>query len=268
MIPSNLIPGAVWQRQRKKDATLSTVLFVTNIGLSEAVLERNPQQVVFRTEQGKVLSMSVEDFTANRSFAVLDSVLAAHIAQIDSYFEEEDEEVTDLIGGTQIEETLFAPELAPLPVIETVSTTVLERKAPASLPGLSINVGPHPLATALQSSLVAYTEAPYHNGDTLHTLKFLMQPNGLTLADVRSAFSVKDPNSIQKFELTTTVEKFQVEIVGFLDVMLESNQLDSMACLYVLSEGDFRAPAEDPVAETAVIDLNAGATATASVIVS
>ena len=258
MAPSNLVSGSVWQRQRKNQTTLSLVLYVTNEGLTGPALDDNPQQVVFRTEQGKILSMSIADFTAKRTYAIMDNQVADHLAQLDSILEESlDEEEQDMIDSVVADETLFAPETPPSTTDSADSPVVA---------ALTINVGPHPLATALQSNLVAYSESPYFNGDTLHTLKFRMQNvGGMSLADVRSAFQVSDPNSIQKFEVSTSVEKFQVEIYGFLDVMLEADQNGNYACLYVTSEGDFRAPAEEVVDMSVVVEPAVSSSVTVTV---
>lgn len=244
--PSNLVPGSIWQRSTKKGFAHSTVLFVTNEGATQEVLEAHPQQVVFLTEAFKVLSMDVESFTAKRSYVDMDSDIEALLGMITSPPVEDEEDVNLDIDNIEVDESLF-PQTEQATAVEDLAASTTEVPwAPR------LNVGPHVFAEALQSNFIAYSESPFHTGDTLHTLKFALSSN-LTLADIRKAFTVSDPNSIAKFEVTSATGSFQVEVAGFVDVMLECVGED-FGCLYVTSEGDFRAPpeVEQPVEVTTV----------------
>jgi hypothetical protein len=245
--PSNLVPGSIWQRSTKNGNSNSTVLFVTNEGSSPAVLAVHPQQVVFLTEEFKVLSMQIPSFIGKRTFAGMDSDVDALLNLVVSPPPEEEEEVDLNLDEVQVDETLFAnpeseeSEEEPDTSNDTNEETSLGEAFSSN--GLSINLGPHPLAGKLQDAFSGYIESPFHTGDSLHALSFEIG-SYLSLADIRSAFSLSDPNGIDKFEVTSHSETFQVEIYGFVDVMLESSIYGSTdrAVLYITSEGDFRDP--------------------------
>lgn len=229
--PSNLTSGSIWARQKPNsdEYSYSLVLCVTNEGLPERVLEKNPQQVVFVTDQGKILSMCVEDFCHKRHYFTFDASFADSFEEIITTRDDDEvesdpaEEGQSSIDDVVADEKLFSAEQS------------VKDKAGC----LALNVGPHPLAEVLQSSLVGYVESPFHTGDTLHTLKFELS-DSLTINGIIRAFLVSDPNSIQKFELSTATETFQVEIDTFVCVLLESDQWSNYGCLYITSNGCFR----------------------------
>ena len=242
-IQSNIIPGSVWGRVKKNgEKSQVTVLLVTNQGCSTKVLESNPHQVVFLTEQSQVLSMTIDQFLNNRVYEGKRADIEAGISYILNPDTESEEEVIDL-DTVEADEKLF-DSMLPEEVGDD-DTTELE---PEDVNSLSINVGPHPYAESLTQNFVSYTEAPYHTGDTLHTLKFRLGSD-LSLETVAQAFKVSDPNSIQTFEVTTATTSFKVEVDSYITTMLESTYED-LACLYILSNGDFRA-----VADTASLDV-------------
>jgi hypothetical protein len=218
--------------------------------LPERVLEKNPQQVIFVTGQGKVLSMGVEDFCAKRHYHTFDTDTATDFEALITLKEDDESDDDQLpIDSVVADEALFAKDQ---------SEDASEEDEPLGAPLMSLNVGPHPLADALRTNLRCYNEYPFHTGDTLHTLKFLLA-DGLTIRGIREAFTITDPNAVQKFELVTATETFQVDIDAFVDVLLESDQYSTFGCLYVTSEGDFRSPAEEVAVATQeddVVDLS------------
>lgn len=253
MTPSNLIPGSIWERARKGEPSYSLVLCVTNEGLSQNVLEKHPQQVVFVTDQGKVLSMGISEFAANRSYYNFNAKAAEMFDNLinppeeDEELDEEDAAIlAEGIDNVSPDETLFVSDAGPA-TEESAEDDVVD----SSPSVMRINVGPHPIADLLQANLVGYSESPFHTGDTLHTLKFTLG-SGLTLANIRDAFKVSDPNAVQKFELETATETFQVDIDGFVDVMLEADSWITYGCLYITSEGDFRSPVDLVITEQQV----------------
>ena len=265
--PSNLISGSIWARSKpNNESSYSMVLCVTNEGLPERVLEKNTQQVIFVTEQGKVLSMGVEDFCAKRHYETFDVDAAAAFEALINLLKGDDDSADDqpTIDSVVADETLFAKDQ---PEPEPGASSEDEESASS----LALNVGPHPLANILRKNLVLYTESPFYTGDTLHTLKFVLS-DALSLASLREAFTISDPNAVQKFELVTATETFQVGIDAFVDVLLEADQWANYGCLYVTSQGDFRSPSEEVAVATQeddVVDLSVtavtGVTTTISV---
>jgi hypothetical protein len=268
-IQSNLIPGSIWNRQKKNGVAKNTVLLVTNEGCSEKILAAHPQQVVFLTESYQVLSMSVNDFLQGRVYAGLEATVAATVELLTT---EQEGPLDDVeIEDVAIESSLFDSMLETVETDDDIEEVPTEVGADNLSATLGLSVGAHSLAPALESSLIAYSEAPYHTGDTLHILRFTLD-NGLTIKDVAQAFTLTDPNAIQSFEVKTNREILNVVIDSYVDTMYEANAFEDCITLYVLSAGMYRdnTPAvqeepeevilhDDPVTEVAadaIIDLN------------
>lgn len=235
--PSNLVPGSIWKREGSETTTESVVLFVTNAGLSAKVLEKNPQQVVFMSADAAILSMSIDRFVKNRTYdgmsePVSDLIAAIPGAALGAPSVDDDEDDSDLIDLNQavIDSALFTGGAS-----EPEATT----EEPQESGGLVINVGPHPLQRALESAALAYRETPFHTGDTLHEVQFLLSDE-LTLEMLHSAFSPADPNSIQKFEVVLENTRFAVDFSGVIGVMLSGIGSTAVGSLFVVSDGDFR----------------------------
>lgn len=256
MTLSNLVSGSLWSRETKKNGqSISVVLFVTNEGLQEKVLEKFPQQVVFLTENNQILSMTVEEFTRARTFAGMSEKMASLLESI--IVPDDEEEETGEIDSVEVDGKLFVTDDNGT---EEESEEEEEQEQPtSSRTDLYANFGPHPKAQALADNLAVYSEAPMlPGGDTLHTLKFNIGDD-LTLSDIRDAFRIDDPNSIQKFELTTSTQTFTVDIAGFVNVMLESYPYVDYGCLFVTTEGNFRdsSKVEDAASENSSIAVAA-----------
>lgn len=240
---SNLVSGSVWERRFKdpaKSPTTSVVMFVTNDGLSPTLLEENPQQVVFVTESKKILSMSVEAFLNRRVYIGFSSDLAAALkTAVDSASVEEGEEGEE----TLVDISSIVPD--PSMFVSAADQDQEDSDESDDQNLLSLNIGPHPTKAALESSLIGYTESPYHTGDTLHTLEFLLDGE-LSLEDIQKAFTSSDPNSVQKFELSTDYGTFQVDIDGVIGVMLKASNGFASGNLYITSAGDFRSSVNSP----------------------
>lgn len=247
-IQSNLIPGSVWARTKKNgDVSYSTVLCVTNQNCSERVLEVNPNQVVFLTEQLQILSMTPEQFLNGRVYADIDTDVAAAMEVLTTEQDDEDDEDIDL-DSVEIDENAFTKlvgEIAEGSDGDDQDTpdepdTREETPRVAQFNALKLNVGPHPIASDLESSFVGYSEAPYPTGDTMHTLRFAL--NGtLSLGNIADAFLLSDPNAIQTFEVTTNYEVSKVEVSAYAHTLLESSLTEGdVAVVYLLTNGDFR----------------------------
>ena len=94
----------------------------------------------------------------------------------------------------------------------------------------------------LEEAFVAYTESPFHTGDTLHTLRFVLSDQ-LSLTEVANAFDISREDSITSFIVNNGYEiSTAVEIDGFAGAFLELNLgQPAFAVLYVTSAGHFRA---------------------------
>ena len=239
---SNLFPGSVWERRtRKNDVSTSVVICVTNDGLSTSILEKHPQQVVFLTDKEQILSITVSEFVRNRTYVGMSEKVAEAMGALPELVfgsddEDEDEEIN--IDDIDIDETLFNDGADPDAGTEPRDDEEDEVESPP-IRALSINVGPHPSKELLESSLVGYSESPYHSGDTLHTLSFKLG-GGLTMEMVQAAFTSSDPNSIQKFEVQASADSYQVDIDGVIGVMLGATWYETTCRLYLTSPGDFR----------------------------
>lgn len=246
-IQSNLTSGSVWERKSKRGVKTSVVLMVTNAGLTEEVLAENPQQVVFLTEAGAVLSATPEVFTARRTYIGMNNSITEAVTGLPQLaFEDDDEEDVD-IDSTEVDEAQFAKVVGDL---VDVANGEGDDEDDGDDDGeeddnLFINVGPHPHKEALESSFIGYRESPFHTGDTLHTLSFMMDDE-VTLQMVHSAFSTYDPNAIQKFEVTLpTMGTLQIEHEGMVGVFVEANGSYCVAHLNLTTKGDFRAEIND-----------------------
>lgn len=252
MTLSNLVSGSLWSRETKKNGqSISVVLFVTNEGLQEKVLEKFPQQVVFLTENNQILSMNVEEFTRARTFVGMSEKMASLLESIIT--PEDEEEDTGDIDNVEVDGKLFVTDDDQAEAADSGEEEEAEQPT-SSRTDLYANFGPHPKAQALADNLAVYSEAPMlPSGDTMHTLKFNIGDD-LTLSDIRDAFRIDDPNSIQKFELTTSSQTFTVDIAGFVNVMLESYPYVDYGCLFVTTEGNFRdsTKAEEEAAQVQV----------------
>lgn len=217
----NLVVGSIWAR----GSNASTVLAVSNEGLSPEVLENYPQQVVFLTSKFKVLTQPIEMFVSSRTYqgidANIESLMAAVTAEPDPEADDVDIESIDLGDETDVDESSVAEEEASeetIPVFE-----------PPQFAGLN-----------LDSHFLSYNESPYHTGDTLHVLRFALS-NELSIAQLRSVFRVSSDNSIESFVVDSVEERVSVDIYAFVQVFLEVGAGgDAVGCVYVLSQGDFR----------------------------
>lgn len=257
-VQSNLVSGSQWLRKKAKGYAVSTVLHVTNLGLKDSVLEEHPQQVVFLTEDLKVFSMTVDAFTRNRQYQGIDPLVESLVDQLLNPSEEDDLDDADGFTDTiaQLAETQV--DLDEDEADEDVDEDDTDDEAEDGedvMSTLDLVVGAHPLAEKLETSLVSYTESPYHNGDTLHVLKFTNE-NGLTPAEVAGAFMISDPNAIQQFSVGSPyLEKpVVVDVDSYVSTFYELMPYETLIVVYLLSAGAIRDYSSQAVTETQVVN--------------
>lgn len=240
MIETNpqLVPGSVWQRVRKDKTTFTTVLFVSNQGLSDAVLEQFPPQVVFLTDKLNVLTQDVGTFLASRTFHTIDMGTENLIQALLSP-PEEDLDDTD---PTETIDKIVVDDLEEHPGGGVVVADDSESDIPVFTPEFFNGAN-------LDAAFLSYTEAPFSTGDTLHVLRFALSQS-LSLDQLKAAFDLSSPiPAIEKFTVDCNQEHpTVVEPNGFIQVFLEvTNDGNGVGVVYVTSLGDFRG--QPPVSE-------------------
>jgi hypothetical protein len=256
-----LIPGSVWTRETSKGPKDVTVLFITNLGLDEAVLAKSPQQVVFLTEKMEVLSMTPERFTKNRNFSTMNPQAETLInALLAPELEDGDDDEEIDLDAIQLPEdssgdgdvSLDDQEPATAAVGETFETTgdLLKTQAqnkPSTAPVLELKSDINAaLQHLLTSRFVSYSESMSLNGtgDTLLTLRFALSPE-LGLDTLVNAFGIEGP--IDSFTINSAIAPTVVEIDSFIQVWLETvapmngHPSQSYGLVQVTSFGDIRA---------------------------
>lgn len=258
-----LVPGSVWRRETSKGPKHATVLFITNQGESEEVLAKNPMQVVFLTDVQEVKSMTPERFTKSRQFHTMDPHAETLInALLAPDLDEEDESDIDLDSiqlpensegdaDVSLEDQGPATLEAQGQSFETVGNLLKAQSqtlgSASGAPVLQLQPGlDAALSHLLLSQFVSYSEcmSPHCNGDTLHTLRFLLSPE-LGLNTLSSAFGLTGP--ITEFVINSAVEPTKVEIDGFLEVFMEviapmgSHPSQTFGLVQVTSQADIRA---------------------------
>ena len=240
-INPNLVVGSVWARG--SNGNTSTVLAISNDGLSDAVLEKFPRQVVFLTSKFKVLTQPIDMFIDSRVYQGIDEGVAALMAEVTSEPEPDEDDKVDIdavdLGDETVDESSVEDEgeAETIPVFE-----------PAQFAGLN-----------LDAHFLSYSESPYHTGDTMHTLRFALDRD-LSIDQLRSVFRVTSATAIESFEIDSVEERVSVDIDAFVQVFLEVGAGgDAVGCVCVLSQGDYRAKqagdyappaeAEQPVAQ-------------------
>ena len=235
-----LVSGSVWERESTK--TKSTVLHVTNEGLSEKLKTKFPCQVVFMTEEFKVLSQSVDQFLASRSFFSMDSRVEDLVASLSLKVEDIEPDGFDIDSQTISEDDDPLNQVSDSDDEDGDSVIIIddeEEAVESAASSLRLNLGPHLYADVLQKNIVAYEESPFHTGDTLHKLVFSLSPD-LTLEIIRSAFLITDPNSIQKFEVVSGYETTVIDVDAYVHTLLSADQGLAYGTVYLLTDGSFR----------------------------
>jgi hypothetical protein len=280
----NLVPGSIWSRQSRKGTTSSRVIAVSNQGLSEETLLNFPQQVVFVTDRQKVLTQDINTFLAQRVFEGIDEQTETLVAAILNpaileNYEDEDEEETIDFDAVDVSEDLNkmlaeaikadgedAPsEDVPAEKKRVQVADIIEAQALAEQhntgispsygsfpvyrnPDFTLKIENHPLAEKLQDACVSYSEAPFHTGDTLHTIRFVLSAD-LSLSQIGDAFRVSNQDAIESFSIVNSYEQAtNVSIDGYVGTFLETGiNSRTYGVLYVTSVGDFRAPKEETI---------------------
>lgn len=230
-INPHLVVGSVWARTSNN--SISTVLAVSNQDLSQEVLEKFPQQVVFLTSKYKILTQDIDTFLRNRVYQGLDTTVISLMEALTTEPEPEDDDVDidsvdikvvkdgfeQVIGGAE-EDSEDGEDDNGIPVFE-----------PAEFDGL-----------ALDRHFLSYSEAPYHTGDTLHVLRFALDKE-LNIDQLRAIFrdSGQTP-TIDQFIIDSTEERVEVSVYAFVQVFFEVGAGgEAVAAVHLLSVGDFRA---------------------------
>ena len=230
-INPHLVVGSVWARTTTNST--STVLAVSNQDLSQEVLEKFPQQVVFLTSKYKILTQDVDTFLRSRVYQGLDTTVISLMEALTTEPEQEDDDVDiDSVdikvvkdGFEQIiasveEDSEDGEDDNGIPVFE-----------PAEFDGLD-----------LDRHFLSYSEAPYHTGDTLHVLRFALDKE-LNIDQLRAIFrdSGQTP-TIDQFIIDSTEERVEVSVYAFVQVFFEVGAGgEAVAAVHLLSSGDFRA---------------------------
>lgn len=245
MIETNpqLVPGSVWQRVRKGNATFTTVLFVSNSGLSEAVLEQFPAQVVFLSDKMNVLTQDVETFLSSRTFHTIDTGVENLLRALLSPPDEDD--VDESIDNIQLDdEPSILGEVVGDPDEGDDGIDMGDDSADVAIFTPQFFNG-----FDLDSAFVSYTEAPFHTGDTLHILRFALSPQ-LTLDHLKAAFDLSgETPAIEMFVVDCNHEHpTTVNVAGFVQVFLEVGaDGNGVGAVYVTSSGDYRSQPEPTV---------------------
>lgn len=234
-INPHLVVGSVWARTSNNSS--STVLAVSNQDLSQEVLEKFPQQVVFLTSKYKILTQDIDTFLRNRVYQGLDTTVISLMEALTTEPEPEEDDDVDIdsvdikvvkdgfeqiIGGAE-EESEDGEDDNGIPVFE-----------PAEFDGL-----------ALDRHFLSYSEAPYHTGDTLHVLRFALDRE-LNIDQLRAIFRDSDQNTptIDQFIIDSSEERVEVQVYAFVQVFMEVGAGgEGVAAVHLLSAGDFRADA-------------------------
>ena len=231
-INPHLVVGSVWARTTTNST--STVLAVSNQDLSQEVLEKFPQQVVFLTSKYKILTQDVDTFLRSRVYQGLDTNVISLMEALTTEPEPEEDDDVDIdsvdikvvkdgfeqvIGGAE-EDSEDGEDDNGIPVFE-----------PAEFDGLD-----------LDRHFLSYSEAPYHTGDTLHVLRFALDKE-LNIDQLRAIFrdSGQTP-TIDQFIIDSTEERVEVSVYAFVQVFFEVGAGgEAVAAVHLLSSGDFRA---------------------------
>jgi len=234
-INPHLVVGSVWARTSNNSS--STVLAVSNQDLSQEVLEKFPQQVVFLTSKYKILTQDIDTFLRNRVYQGLDTTVISLMEALTTEPEPEEDDDVDIDsvdikvvkdGFEQIiasveEDSENGEDDNGIPVFE-----------PAEFDGLD-----------LDRHFLSYSEAPYHTGDTLHVLRFALDRE-LNIDQLRAIFRDSDQNTptIDQFVIDSSEERVEVQVYAFVQVFMEVGAGgEGVAAVHLLSSGDFRADA-------------------------
>lgn len=248
-INPHLVVGSVWARTTTNST--STVLAVSNQDLSQEVLEKFPQQVVFLTSKYKILTQDVDTFLRSRVYQGLDTNVISLMEALTTEPEPEEDDDVDIdsvdikVVKDGFEQIIASVEEDSEDGEDDNGIPVFE---PAEFDGL-----------ALDAHFLSYSESPYHTGDTMHTLRFALDRD-LSIDQLRSVFRVTSATAIESFEIDSVEERVSVDIDAFVQVFLEVGAGgDAVGCVCVLSQGDYRAKqagdyappaeAEQPVAQ-------------------
>lgn len=210
----HLVTGSVWQRAKKK--SLSTVLAVSNEGLQDSILTNYPQQVVFLTNNGKILTQDIDSFLASRTYVGTDDFIVSQVASIVAGPEEEVD--TESIDSIKLDEqdSDFEKFISGDAGIES-STDNSDESIPVFEPPVFGGL-------ALNENFISYMEMPHHTGDTMCILKFALGSK-LSLQDLNQTFnfSGKEDSALTHFIIDSEEERTEVEVNGFLSVLLETD---------------------------------------------
>jgi len=235
-----LVPGAVWLRSKPgKKPTASTVIAISNVDLSEAILEKFPMQVIFLTDRGRLLTQDIETFTSSREFVEID-VGTANLVDVllhGADYDDEETEARDILDIDQI--PLPEDEDASAGAAQVTEVTAVSPSGDAPMFSPEIHQG-----LDLNGAFLSYTEQPYYTGDTMHVLRFALDGN-VTIKALRKAFDVSAPEGGLA---TFTVDCYQEEPTvvtpsGFIDTFFEvTADGNGTGVVYLITPGNFRVP--------------------------
>jgi hypothetical protein len=238
-----LVPGSVWERTRKGNTSHVTVLTVSNGTLKEETLENFPQQVVFITERGEVMTQTIEFFVAKRNFVTVNTQFEAAVEALIQSANAEEPEIEDL-------DNIELPDEDQSKALEAFNESlggksdsdIIEVDDPVMVQPFTLVDSDHELADLLSGDFVSYTESPWTDGQVLHALKFSLDE--LALEDLETVF-VKEH---QRFVINTADCLTTLADAAPISIGLEVRGTVSYGCVYFSS----KAVPKEEVAEVKV----------------
>lgn len=208
-----MTPGSVWVRDNGRTSIL---LFMTNTSLPARVQAQFPPQAVFMDEEGNVLSRSVEDFLANRTFHNVNAEIETKVDQLLAYVSvEEDEENSedsddgedkaedDEDSGLEIVDDEEGGEDIPDSEVDAEADDEETEAEPAPLVMLEAPQDLAAVAREIENAIVGYRQEPILSHDLLaHIL--VIDPDLLdkvTTAQVLAAFDPESEILIPSFKI-------------------------------------------------------------------
>lgn len=251
-----LTPGSNWFNSRNQK--LVTALLITNAAgnLSPKFLEANPQQVVFLTDSGLVLSINVDKFLNNHTFYNVNSDAEKLIDALVSGVS-----LAALLGGESIEaDTEELPDTE-TPVAGKITTEDVEvyrakPSAPIEIQFLTVEGDTRnpPLLTSedLQKSLLAVEQEPIiveRNGGLSHVGKRIALVFNNAPSFDAVVESVFDPASVTTNYAGFTLGGETYQIDAYLGTTVQHNRAGSSLIVHL-------AQLEDQEEDDAIVDLS------------
>jgi hypothetical protein len=228
---SNLIPGAVWQRNAKGKTSDVTIIAVSNESLSEEMQEKYPQQVVFVRDTGAILSQTPELFMKSREFVGVDDRIV-NLIELMRHPEGDEVDELDIDAITLDEDSQEEPLKATRTITDKPLTAELpadERVIPVfeppsvTLDGITFN---------LDEAFVGFRSVPYGSGNIVKIEFALSQL--LTRESLGAVFQALPEFTIISVELSVDATAKSKGVVYVETSKVESTELPISAELQVV----------------------------------